>query len=206
MPAKVCSLATDPYGLRKSKTISKTAPLAASIVPTAGASRKETEAVQSAKEGPVRKSFPENRNNAVGGAVDNTRNQLEGIYGIGNQEIDGVTVGTGTCEDCVWGETEGHNCRPCRRRRDEVAGTEDRGKFHFRNDALGENDRKFIRKLVNEIREELAEDTGDVAGIGFGPPHGTLGIDDEEVDGTSERLRDTARTSFRLHGSNGCSW
>ncbi len=150
---------------------------------------------------------PWRRVNSLGGAVDNSRNQLAGIYGIGNVDLDGVTVGTGTCEDCVWGETEGHECRPRRRRGDDVAGIGDRGRHSRTGRAeavLGETDRGLIKGLLREIREELAADTGDVAGVGFGPD-GTLGIDDD-VPARYDRGRSTARTAFRLHGSNGCSW
>jgi len=138
------------------------------------------------------------------GAIDNTRNQLADIVGVNNQDVGGVTVGAGTCEDCVWGETRGHNCKPCRKGREDVAGIGDRR--DFRNDVLGTTDKTLLKKLLEEIREELSEDdTGDVAGIGYGPD-GTYGIGDEEVAGVSERLKDTARTASRLHGSNGCSW
>lgn len=147
--------------------------------------------------------IPRNRSNAVRGVIDNTRNQLADIVGVNNQDVGGVTVGAGTCEDCVWGETRGHNCKPCRKGREAVAGIGDRQRF--RNDFLG-TDRILLKKLLEEIREELAEDdTGDVAGIGYGPD-GTFGIGDEEVAGVSERIRDAARTASRLHGSNGCSW
>jgi len=147
------------------------------------------------------------RNNDVGCVTsgrDNTQNQLADIVGVNNQDVGGVTVGAGTCEDCVWGETRGHNCRPCRKGREAVAGIGDHQRFQ--NDVLGTTDKILLKKLLEEIREELAEDdTGDVAGIGYGPD-GTFGIGDEEVAGVSERIRDTARTASRLHGPNGCSW
>ncbi len=158
------------------------------------------------------------RSSDVRGAADNTRNSLADIVGVNNQDVGGVTVGAGTCEDCVWGETRGHNCRPCKKGREDVAGTRDGGRNEvagirergshrdFRNDVLGTTDKILLKKLLEEIREELAEDdTSDVAGIGYGPD-GTFGIGDEEDLGVSERIRDIARTASRLHGSNGCSW
>lgn len=143
--------------------------------------------------------------NFPGGAIDNSQNLLAGVYGVGNVGLDGVTVGTGTCEDCVWGETEGHDCRPRRRRRDDAAGIGDRVRSHFRNDVLGEADRRFIKGLLKELREELADDTEDVAGVGFAPD-GTLGIDEEEAAEITGRIEDIPRTAFRRHGCNGCSW
>lgn len=167
------------------------------------------------------------RENSVGGASDhrnndvgignNTRNLLADIVGAGNQDIGGVTVGTGTCEDCVWGETRGHNCRPCRGSRDNVAGISERDSnddarsrgnkrsHHGRmEDLLGSSDKAFLKRLLEEISEELLEDAGDVAGIGFAPD-GTLGLGDHEEQGVSERLMNT-RTTSRLRGCNGCSW
>ncbi|HVI43070.1 MAG TPA: hypothetical protein VM577_20880 [Anaerovoracaceae bacterium] len=129
------------------------------------------------------------RNNAVSAVTDSNRNPLADIVGVGNQNLGGITVGAGTCEDCVWGETRGHNCIPCRRSRDDV---------------LGVNDKTFLERLLKEILEELSEDTGDAAGIGFGPD-GTMGLSsDDEILDTSDR--NTTRTASRHHSSNGCSW
>lgn len=141
--------------------------------------------------------FPRRRNNAVGG------------------------VGTGPCEDCVWGETEGHDCIPCRHRRNRTAGAEDHGRklrsqggeagagrnhrdSHFRNDILGETDRKLIKGLLREIREELDEDFREDSGTGFGPEE-ILGIEDDTRE-PSERFSQRAGTAYRHHGCNGCSW
>lgn len=159
----------------------------------------------------------DHRNNSVG-IGNNTRSPIADIVGAGNQDIGGVTVGAGTCEDCVWGETRGHNCRPRRGSRDDVAGISgrdesdvagirDRDRFHrgSREDILGISDKTFLKRLLEEISEELAENTCDVAGIGYGPD-GTFGLGDEEVQGVSERLRDTKKTTSRLRGTNGCSW
>lgn len=156
--------------------------------------------------GDTSESCNRHRNNSVGGVRDNTRNALADIAGVNNRDVGGVTVGAGTCEDCVWGETRGHNCRPCRKGREEVAGIRDRDSHReVRNDVLGTSDKTLLERLLKEIREELDEDTSDVAGIGFGPD-GTFGIGDEEDSGVSERIRDIARTASRLHGPNGCSW
>ncbi|MDD3169361.1 MAG: hypothetical protein PHC91_07880 [Eubacteriales bacterium] len=167
--------------------------------------------------------------NSVGGASDrgkssvnrignNTTSPIADIIGAGNQDIGGITVGAGSCNDCVWGEARGHNCRPCRDDEDNVEGIRRHGKGDIagardcdrfrrgsRENVFGISDKAFLKRLLEEISEELSENTCDVAGTGYGPD-GTYGIGDEEDPGVSERIRDTKKTTSRLRGCNGCSW
>ena len=154
------------------------------------------------------------RDSIVGGINTSRRHPVLDITGCNDQDIPAgvageVTVGTGTCEDCVWGETEGHDCRPRRRRDDDdVMGIRDRVRpcRPGRDDVLGINDRACRERLLAELCEELLGDRtgcGDGAVRGFST-NGTLGCDCNGVAGIRDRRHD--RTAGQFNGCNGCTW
>lgn len=85
------------------------------------------EALQPCEGSLVAAEIEENEEDCLIGGIDRPdcqcgNSNVRGVSACRNQWIGGVTVGTGTCEDCVWGRTEGHNCIPNRRNRNDCIG------------------------------------------------------------------------------------
>lgn len=97
--------------------------------------------------------------NRVGGTTRNVD-----VLGCGGFQVGGLTVGTGTCEDCKWSDAP-QNCRSCSRPGGRVAGT---------------SDRTCRERLLEEIRDELLSERDD------------CDFDDDEVLGAEDRRERTA--------------